>query len=250
MKKFIGGLITGFIIASIPVSLAYTGLFRDVPKGIWYEKAATNLVTIGVIQSDLHGKLYPNRPANRAEVMVMMDRLREYLEKGAGQKDKGSESNQKPTNEQNQSKTIGNPDNDNDTTAKTYKNCSPLPAPTGTIIKVGTIDELRQAIKPGNVTVLIKDGTYQFNEEGLWIDKNNVTIRSESGNRDKVILKGLGMENSTVTHIFYVASDDITIADLTFGWTYDNPIQVHGELDADRPFVHNVHIVDGRTQLF
>jgi hypothetical protein len=75
----------------------------------------------------------------------------------------------------------------------------------------------------------------------------NLSLIGETGNRDDVIIKGLGM-NGTVTHIFNVAASNVTIANMTIGWVKYHPIQIHGESNADNALVHNVKIIDGNEQ--
>ena len=135
--------------------------------------------------------------------------------------------------------------------------CSPLPAPTNTQITVTTVSELQTALQSvssqnGNVTILLENGTYQLTSNLLFISSNmsKLTIRSLSGNRDDVVIRGMGMGNSNVTHIFNVQADSFTVADMTIGWVYNHPIQVHSNSeDADYFLMQNVKVVDGREQL-
>lgn len=133
--------------------------------------------------------------------------------------------------------------------------CIPLPPATGKTVTVGTVKELKNALEDanatgGNVTILLRDGTYEF--EGFMRaarkTASHITIRSLSGDRDKVILKGQGFGGYT-SHIFWVSGDYTTIADLTVGWVANHPIQVFGENDPDNLLIHNVRFVDGGEQL-
>ncbi|NCD34685.1 MAG: PKD domain-containing protein [Spartobacteria bacterium] len=72
-------------------------------------------------------------------------------------------------------------------------------------------------------------------------------IRSASGDRDAVVVKGDGMTGS-VGYGFKLIGDDITVADLTVGDVAYHPIQIHGEADADRILIHNVRLYDGDQQ--
>ena len=67
----------------------------------------------------------------------------------------------------------------------------------------------------GNYTILLADGTYELTTP-LYISVNQVMLRSNSGNRNSVLLTGQGMDGS-ITHIFQVMGSDITIADLSIG---------------------------------
>jgi parallel beta-helix repeat protein len=124
-----------------------------------------------------------------------------------------------------------------------------LPGPSGTTITVSTVAELvnavQQANASGNLTILIEDGTYTLSEM-LWIEGNNVTFRSRSGNRDAVVIRGQGM-NGSVSHIFNVPGDNFTAADMTIGWVANHAIQIHS--DGDNPVVHNVRFVDTYEQM-
>lgn len=131
------------------------------------------------------------------------------------------------------------------------QSCEPLNTTIGTTINVSNVSELMEAVtqanSQGNVTILLADGIYNISN-GLWIDGNNIVIRSQSGDRDAVELYGKGF-NGDVPNIFYLAGDNITIADMTLGKVANHAIQVHGELDADNAMLHNLHIVDTMEQM-
>ncbi len=135
---------------------------------------------------------------------------------------------------------------------ETSCDCSPLDAPTGDTVTVSTVDELVNAVNNanssgGNITVLIKNGTYYLNSS-LYITSPDVTFRSVSGNRDDVIISGNGMDGS-VPHVFGISASGVTVADLTLGWVYYHGIQVHGENNADDILVHNVRFVNTNEQM-
>ncbi len=141
--------------------------------------------------------------------------------------------------------------NSDNTIILNSKKCSSLPAPKGNIITVSSVKELRDAVNTanseGNITILIEDGTYYL-DNILYITADNITFRSKSGNREKVILKGKWMKWS-IMHIFLVAASDFTVADLTLGWVANHGIQIQWEHNADRPLIHNVHIIDTGEQM-
>lgn len=121
---------------------------------------------------------------------------------------------------------------------------------------VSTYAQLEQAIANanggGDPTILVANGTYRVTSAfGLVLSRSGLTIRSQSGSRDAVILEGPGMLDPSVTHIFQVASDDITIADMTLRNVGAHAIQVHGEqsYDADRPVMRNLSIRDTGEQM-
>ncbi|MCA9387992.1 MAG: hypothetical protein KC653_03005, partial [Candidatus Andersenbacteria bacterium] len=133
--------------------------------------------------------------------------------------------------------------------------CIELPTATGDIVTVSTTAELKAIVSEitggrGNLTVVINPGTYTI-DRGLWIAGENVTFRGATGNRDDVRILGGGMGYGASTHIFMVAADNVTIADMTIGEVYNHAVQVHGEspFDADGFLLHNVRVVDTREQM-
>ncbi len=132
-------------------------------------------------------------------------------------------------------------------------NCFPLSIPTKAV-SVKNVTELQNALAQANInngglTILVSKGTYVLSSNLLYIGPNmkNLTIQGATGNRDDVIIKGQGM-NGNVTHIFNVAASHFTVADMTIGWVFYHPIQIHGESNADSVLIHNVKIIDGNEQ--
>ena len=125
------------------------------------------------------------------------------------------------------------------------------PNTTKADVIVSTVTDLVNAVADanggGDKTILVNDGTYTLNNM-LWVDGNGVTVRSSSGNRDAVIIRGEGMDGS-VSHIFNVAGSDFTVSDLTIGWVANHAIQIHGNENAHRPLIQNLHIVDTYEQM-
>lgn len=104
----------------------------------------------------------------------------------------------------------------------------------------------------GNPTILLENGTYDITSTwGLGISRDGVTVRSVSGNRDAVILRGAGMGNSDVSHIFQILADHVTIQDMTLQEVGNHAIQIHGEdpYDADYPVLRNLHLRDTGEQI-
>lgn len=131
--------------------------------------------------------------------------------------------------------------------------CKSLSAPTKSIT-VKTVAELRDALNQanannGNMYIFLQKGTYTLTNNLPYIGPNakNLTIRGEGNNRDQVIIRGQGM-NGNVSHIFNVAASNFTLADMTIGWVFYHPIQIHGESNADSSLIHNVKIIDGNEQ--
>jgi len=79
---------------------------------------------------------------------------------------------------------------------------------------------------------------------------SNLTIMGSTDNRDDVIIEGLGWNNNSVTHIFNIAADNVTIANMTIGNVFYHPIQVHSNpSDADNFLLQNVRVIDAKEQL-
>lgn len=131
---------------------------------------------------------------------------------------------------------------------------NPCTKTIGSVVNVTTTTELKNAINQanssgGNSTILIADGSYQIASTSWYpyITASNLVIRSQSGNRDNVILYGSGNASvSPDTEIgIYAVGDHITIADLTIREVGNHGIAVTG----DSLFVHNVKIQDTYEQM-
>lgn len=133
--------------------------------------------------------------------------------------------------------------------------CEFNPPPTTYNDTVSNVSELDAAItnasnNNGNTTIWLEDGNYVLTNALLFIGSHmqNLTIRSVSGNRDNVSIRGQGM-NGNVTHIFNVAASNFTVADISIGEVFYHAIQIHGENDADSCFIHNVRFFDINEQM-
>lgn len=124
----------------------------------------------------------------------------------------------------------------------------------GTVVTVNSVSGLRNAINQanstgGNMTILIANGTYQISSTAWYptIFEDNVVIRSLSGNRDLVILRGGGMKDVSpnVEDGILVIGNNVTIADLTIVEVGNHAIQVSGH----NLFVHNVKIQNAYQQM-
>jgi len=118
-------------------------------------------------------------------------------------------------------------------------------------VTVTNVGELTSALEQANVTgdfmILLENGIYSLNDM-LWVSGNNITFRSLAGNRDNVVIQGEGMQGG-VSHIFNVAGDNFTVADMTIGWVANHAIQIQGNVDADYPHIRNVRFVDTGEQM-
>ncbi len=126
--------------------------------------------------------------------------------------------------------------------------CAPLPPPSGNIVNVSSVSQLESAVNSATsgTTILIANGTYNFDGVYLRIDVPNVTLRSASGNREAVILDG----NYVTTEIIQIVASNVTVADLTLREAYYHPIHVmSGDTTHTlNTLIYNVHIVDPGEQ--
>ena len=106
---------------------------------------------------------------------------------------------------------------------------------------------LRRANRDGHVQIKLADGVYQLSRQIL-IKAPGITLRGNPDDRNKVILRGRGM-NEGPSHVIQVGADDFTVADLTAGWVTRHVVQVHGESGVRNTTLHNVRLVDAREQL-
>jgi hypothetical protein len=114
----------------------------------------------------------------------------------------------------------------------------PLPGPTGQIIRVATVDELFQAasdVKPGG-TLLIADGHYLM-PRYFELRTDNVTLRGESGDRDKVVLDGAQSRHGELVAI--TACSGVTIADLTIQNIKWNGFKLNSDKGVQRVTIYN-----------
>ena len=125
----------------------------------------------------------------------------------------------------------------------------PLPAPTGTVVNVASVDELQRALEErrSNVTILLQPGRYKLArrlvlggraESASLMD---VALRGSTGNRDDVVIEGHGIGIRNV--------QGAQIANLTFEGVRAANVVVHGEHGADRPHIYNVRFVNAGAQM-
>ncbi|MFT5723316.1 MAG: hypothetical protein ACI9JN_000426 [Bacteroidia bacterium] len=140
------------------------------------------------------------------------------------------------------------------TTTQVLENTvTPCNLTIGTEVTVNSISTFQNALNQanssgGNMTILIANGTYQIASTVSFphIAADNVVIRSLSGNRDSVIIRGGGMvSRSSTENGFLVSGNNVTIADLTIKEVANHGIQVSGH----NLFVHNVRIQNTFEQM-
>ncbi len=127
------------------------------------------------------------------------------------------------------------------------------PEESDTTITVSTVGGLFSAValrgRTGHLTVLLKDGIYEFTRT-LTIIGPSVTIKGESGIRENVIIQGDKMSASAKVKILMrVEDDDFKLSDLTLRNCGNHLLQIAGERDADNPIVDNVIFRDAYEQL-
>lgn len=128
--------------------------------------------------------------------------------------------------------------------------CDPLPPASGNIITVDTsqssnLDSIVASLNTGD-TLLLEDGTYNLNGVSLWFNTPGVTMRSVSGNPEKVILDGGYVSNEIVT----IAASNVTIAEITIKRAYTHPIHVTTSSSGDTKgtLIYRTNIIDAREQ--
>jgi hypothetical protein len=119
-----------------------------------------------------------------------------------------------------------------------FPQAPPLPAPTGHVIKVSTVNELFRAaktVKPGG-TISVADGHYLMTRY-FAITTDDVTLRSESGDRHAVIIDGADSRHGELIGI--TGCSGVTIADLTIQNIKWNGFKINSNLGADKVTIRN-----------
>ncbi len=132
----------------------------------------------------------------------------------------------------------------------------PLDLNRGEVHRVKTVAELKRALEAANraktaSTLLLENGAYVLDVPALEIQCPGLVVRSASGDREAVVVRGPDEgTNASVASVFLVSADGVTIADLTLGYCRHHGIQVRGE----PPFhvsglrVHNCRILNCNQQ--
>jgi hypothetical protein len=129
--------------------------------------------------------------------------------------------------------------------------CPALKPATGPVVEVspGDLDDLRLQLASAaeGTTFLFADGTYPLGGEALWIPTKGTTLRSESGNRDAVILDGEGETEIAIQ----IAASDVTVAELTLRGLSAHGVHVQpepGQASLTNVSLYSVKIVDALTR--
>jgi len=100
------------------------------------------------------------------------------------------------------------------------------------VVTVSSVSELRSAVlaaQSGDI-IELTDGVYSWNDNTTLVrftDTSGITVRSQSGNRDAVVLQGQGINSSTEFHFKLTRADYITIENLTMKDVYWHCVQVN-----------------------
>jgi hypothetical protein len=120
--------------------------------------------------------------------------------------------------------------------------CPTLPPATGNTITVATTSDLVNAVAsaPSGTTILVADGTYTGVD--LVFRTPNITLRSESGNRDGVVIDG----DYEVGEVLSILAANVTIADLSVSRPQNHPVHLGG--GGDHATLYNLHLIDAGEQ--
>jgi hypothetical protein len=135
-------------------------------------------------------------------------------------------------------------------------NGPPLTLTAGMVYEVSTTAELKTALAAANAaaepaTILLADNTYVLDIPALHVTCPGLIIRSAGGDRDRVVIRGPDEgPNATAAHIFLISADDVTLADMTFGYCRYHGVQIQGESPHDVSGTHisNCRIVNCNEQ--
>jgi parallel beta helix pectate lyase-like protein len=119
-----------------------------------------------------------------------------------------------------------------------FPKAPPLPKPKGQVIRVTNPKELLQAaedVKPGG-TILLADGLYQM-PKWLTIKTDNVTMRSESGKRERVVLDGSKVKRGEL--VIVSRCTGVTIADLTIQNVRWNGFKIDSHRNTHNVTIYN-----------
>jgi hypothetical protein len=120
-----------------------------------------------------------------------------------------------------------------------FPQAPPLPAPSGEVIRVATVEELFSAVarvKAGG-TVFLADGHYWL-PRCLRLRTDRLTLRGESGERTRVILDGAKSQEGELLALH--ACSGVTIADLTVQNVRHNGIKLNSDSNVQRVTLYNL----------
>jgi hypothetical protein len=130
------------------------------------------------------------------------------------------------------------PDNINPPMQKWFPIAPALPQASGPTIIVSDVQELIRAIdqaEPGQ-TILVEDGHYMM-PRYVEISSDNVTLRSASGHRERVIIDGAESRHRELLGVR--ACSGVTIADLTIQNIQCNGFKINSETNVQNLTIYN-----------
>ena len=117
-----------------------------------------------------------------------------------------------------------------------FHKAPPLPPPTGSVVRVSTSHALAEACaqaQPGT-TILVKDGIYPLDGRRLELRAENVTLRSESGQPQHVVIEGNGIGEALA-----ISSGSVTVADMAIQNVKWNGIKFNSQLGIHHITIRN-----------
>ncbi len=122
-----------------------------------------------------------------------------------------------------------------------FPKAPPLPKPAGEVLHAATVAELFRAtkdVKPGG-TILLADGHYPL-PQFLDLHTDNVTLRSESGRRDSVVIDGSRPGGARLGELIWISRcSGVTIADLTIQNVKWNGFKLNSNWGVTKVTIYN-----------
>jgi hypothetical protein len=134
--------------------------------------------------------------------------------------------------------TDGKSENSNPPVQKWFPVAPALPKSNGPTVLISDVRELIDALnnaKPGQ-TILIEDGHYMM-PRYVEISADNVTLRSASGHRERVIIDGAESSHREILGVR--ACSGVTIADLTIQNIQCNGFKINSETNVQNLTIYN-----------
>lgn len=123
-----------------------------------------------------------------------------------------------------------------------------------TVVNVNTASALASAVQAANDaggarTILLADGTYTLSDT-LYVNSPQITIASQSGQRDRVVIQGDAMSSTgKVGNLIRVAASGFRLEGVTLQRSRWHLIQIAGEENADTPVIRNCILRDAYEQM-
>ncbi len=113
-----------------------------------------------------------------------------------------------------------------------------LPSPRGKVIRVTSVEELFEAVKnvESGGTIMVADGHYLM-PRYLEISTDNVTLRGESGRRERVVIDGIQSRHGELIGI--TRCSGVTIADLTIQNITWNGFKINSNTNVQNVTIYN-----------